>query len=48
VASHDWIKKDYIIKEVIGSLILDTANIVYLYESTDVFGDESLYMVPIE
>jgi len=48
VASCDWIKKDYIIKEIPGPLILDAANIVYPYESTDVFRDESLYMVPIQ
>jgi hypothetical protein len=47
VASRDGIKKDYIIKEVLGSLILDAANIVYPYESMDVFRDESLHMVPI-
>jgi hypothetical protein len=41
-------KKDYIINEVTGSLILDTANIVYPYESTDVFQDEFIYMVPIQ
>jgi hypothetical protein len=45
VASHDWIKKDYIIKEVPGSLILDAASVVYPCESTDVFRDESLYTV---
>jgi hypothetical protein len=48
VASLNWIKKDYIIKEVPGSLILDAANIVYPYESTDVLRDESLYTVPIQ
>ena len=35
VASHDWIRKDYFIKEVPCLLILDAASIVYLYESTD-------------
>jgi hypothetical protein len=48
VASRDWIKKDYITKEVPGSLILDAANIVYPYESRDMFRDESLYTVPIQ
>jgi hypothetical protein len=48
VASRDWIKKDYIMKEVLCPVILDVANIVYRYESTDVFRDESLYMVPIQ
>jgi len=47
VVSRDWMKKDYIIKEVPCALILDTANIVYLYASTDVFWDESLHPVPI-
>jgi len=45
VASHDWIKKDCIIKEVPGRLILDTANMVYPYESTDGFRDESHYSI---
>jgi hypothetical protein len=48
VARSDWIKKDYIMKEVPGSLILDAANVVYPYESTDVFQDESLYTVQIQ
>jgi len=48
VASRDWIKKDYIIEEVPCPPILDAANIVYLYESTDVFLDESLYTVAIQ
>ena len=43
-----WIKKYYIIQEVPGPLILDAANIVYPYESTDVFRDESLYKIPIQ
>jgi len=47
-ASRDWIKKDYIIKEFPCPLILDTANIEYPYQSTDVFQDESLYTVPIQ
>ena len=46
--SRDWIKKDYIIKEDPGSLILDATNFVYPYESTDLLRDESLYMVPIQ
>ena len=48
VASSDWIKKDYIMEEVPGPLILDAANIVYPYESTDVFWDDSLHTVPIQ
>jgi len=48
VASRDWIKKDYIIKEVTGSLILDAANFVNPYESMDVFRDDFLYTVPIQ
>jgi len=48
VASHDWIKKDFIIKEVPGPLILDAAHIVYPCESTDVFRDESLDSVLIQ
>jgi hypothetical protein len=48
VASRDWIKKDYIIKEVSCPLVLNAANIVYPYESTDVFRDESLDTVPIQ
>jgi hypothetical protein len=48
VASRNWIKKDYIIQTVPGSLIHDTADIVYPYESTDVFQDESPYAVPIQ
>jgi len=39
VASHDWIKKVYIIKEVPCPFILDAAKIVYPYESTDVIRD---------
>ena len=30
------------------ALILDASNILYLYDSTDVFPDESIYMVPIQ
>jgi len=41
-------KTNYIIKEVPGPRIIDTENIVYPYESTDVFWDESLDTVPIE
>jgi len=48
VASRDWIKKDYIKEEVPCPLVLDTANIVYTYESTDVFQDVSQYIVPIQ
>jgi len=48
VASCHWIKKDCIIKEVPGPLILDAAGIVYPYKSTDVFRDDSLYTVPIQ
>jgi len=47
VVSCDWIKIDYIIKEVPCPIILDAANIVYPYEYTNVFWDESLYMVGI-
>jgi hypothetical protein len=42
VASRDWIKKDYIIQEVPGSLMLDATRILYPYECTDVFRDEPL------
>jgi len=48
VATRDWIKTDYIMKVVPCPLILDTANILYRYESTAVSRDESLYMVPIQ
>ena len=48
VASRDMINKDYIMKDVPCPLIIDAANIVYLYESTDVFGDESRFPVPIQ
>ena len=48
VVSRDWIKKEYIIKEVPGPLFLDAANIEYPYESTDMVRDESLYTVPIQ
>ena len=48
MASSDWIKKDFITKEVPCPLILYAANIVYPYELKDVFQDESLYKVPIQ
>jgi len=48
VASCDLIKKDYIIKVVPCPLILDAANIVYPYGSTDVFQNEYLFSVPIQ
>jgi len=48
VASCDWIKKDYIIKEVPRPLILEATNIIHPYESTDVFQPECLYMIPIQ
>jgi hypothetical protein len=48
VVSRDWIKKEYILKEVTGLLICDAVNIVCLYESTDVSRDESLYTVPMQ
>jgi hypothetical protein len=48
VASREWIKKDYIIQEIPGPVILDTAIILYPYDSMDVFRDEFLYMVPIQ
>jgi hypothetical protein len=41
-------KKDNIIQDVPCPLILDTANFVYPYESTDVFQDEFLAIVPIQ
>jgi hypothetical protein len=47
-ASHDWIKKDYIIKEFPCPLILDAGNIVYPYESTNVFRHESHHSVLIQ
>jgi len=48
VASRDWIKKDYITKEVSCTLIHETVNIVYPYGSMDVFRQELRYMVPIK
>jgi hypothetical protein len=48
VASRDWIKKDYILKGIPGSLDLDATNIAYPYESMDVFQDESVDTVPIQ
>jgi len=48
VASHDYIKKDFIIEEVCCPCIFTAADIEYPYESTDVFQDESLYVVPIQ
>jgi len=42
VASRDWIKKDYIIKEVPCPLIVEIPNSVYPYVSMDEFPDESL------
>jgi hypothetical protein len=48
VASRDWIKNEYIIKEVPGPLILHATKIVHPYVSTDVFRDESLYTVLIQ
>ena len=48
VASRDWIKNDYLMKEIPGPLMLDTTNIVYPYECTDVFRHESLCTVPIQ
>ena len=48
MASRDWIKKDFIIKEVPGPLILDTEIIVYPDESMDVLRHKSLYTVPIQ
>jgi hypothetical protein len=48
VASRDWIKKDYITKEVPCPLILDATKIVYPYQSTDVFRDESVDTVLIQ
>jgi len=37
LAIREWIKKDNIINEVTGRIILDATNIVYAYEFTDVF-----------
>jgi len=48
VESCDWIKKDYILKEVPCPVIPDAANIVYPYESLDVLRDDSLCTVPIQ
>jgi len=48
VATQDWIRKDYIIKDVQCPLFLDGTNIVYPYESMDVFRDEFLDTVPIQ
>jgi len=48
VATHDCIKKDYIIKVVQWALTRDAATIINPYESTTVFWDESLYTVPIQ
>jgi len=48
VGSHDWIKKDYIIKEDPCPLILDDANYAYPDVSMDVFRDESHYTVSIQ
>jgi hypothetical protein len=48
VASRDWVKKGYIIQECPRSHILDIANIVYQCESTEVFRDESRYVVLIQ
>jgi len=48
VVSFNWIKNNYIIKEVPGPLIVDATYIVYPYESTNEFWDESLYQVPIQ
>jgi len=48
VASPDWIKKNYIIKNNPCPLILDATNIVYPHESVEVIWDEYLYKVPIE
>jgi hypothetical protein len=45
VAGHNQVKGDYIIKEVPCLLILDTTQIVYPYESTDVFRNGSHYTV---
>jgi len=48
VASCDWIKKHYIINEVPCPFILAAANIVYPYASTNVFRNESLYILLIQ
>jgi hypothetical protein len=41
VVSRDWIKKDYILKQVPCPLIVDTTKNEYPYQSTDVFFIES-------
>jgi len=48
VVSRHWIKKDYIRNEIPCHCILDAANILSLHQSTNVFRDESLHMVPIQ
>jgi hypothetical protein len=48
VDSCDWIKQQYIMKELPYPPILSAANNINPYESMEVFQDESLYMVPIQ
>jgi len=48
VGSRDWIQKDCFMQVVPCPLMLDATNIVCLYESTDEFRDESLYIVSIQ
>jgi hypothetical protein len=48
VASRDWIKREYIIKGIPCTLLLEAANIVYWYERMDMFQDEPHYNIPIE
>jgi hypothetical protein len=48
MASGDWMKQDYIIKEGPGPLILDATTSVDPYDAPNVFQDETLYAVPIQ
>jgi hypothetical protein len=48
VASRDWIKNDYIVKQIPCPLSLATTNIEYPDKFTDVFPDESLETVTIQ
>jgi hypothetical protein len=47
VASYDWVKKDYIIKEFACPLILATTNIVYPDEFKVALREKSFYVVPM-
>jgi len=48
VANRDWIEKVYILRDVPGPVVLNTANIVYPCESTEMFRDVYPYTVPIQ